>query len=135
MFEKQINKYGRKTLESIEKSIWPDKDYGSSMIKRCLFLRKKWLQDFTAEDLRLMLGQDIGTLHLLPFALNILENDLLAEGDYYPGDLLNAVVNIDQKYWIAETKWYKYLYEKVSAREDELKGHGVKIKNFMDLRL
>ena len=135
MFEKHFKKYGRKTLESIEKSIWPEEDYGSSMIKRCLFLRKKWLQDFTAEDLRLMLGQDIGTLYLLPFALSVLDNDLLTEGDYYPGDLLNAVVNIDKKYWEAEPMWYKFLLEKVTGRDDELKGHEAKIKYFIDLRL
>jgi hypothetical protein len=53
------------------------------------------LDDFTVEDLRIMIGQKIGLLHLLPLAIKILKHDPLAEGDYYPGDLLTSVIRAE----------------------------------------
>jgi hypothetical protein len=43
-------------------------------------------------------GQQIGTVWLVPIALARLLDEPLA-GDLYPGDLLNAVLRTDSKYW------------------------------------
>jgi hypothetical protein len=64
-------------------------------------LRSKALQDYTVEDLRLSIGQGIGLSWLVPLALAQLQQDLLAEGDYYPGDLLSAVSRLPASYWQA----------------------------------
>ncbi|MEV6140307.1 contact-dependent growth inhibition system immunity protein [Nocardia sp. NPDC051990] len=57
-------------------------------------LRRKPIGFFTAEDLRIMLGQHERTSALLPRALDVLERNPLAEGDYYPGDLLVTALKI-----------------------------------------
>ena len=44
------------------------------------------------EDLRIMIGQEIGLDYLIPVAVAELEREPLAEGDYYPGDLLANVI-------------------------------------------
>ncbi|WP_458351676.1 contact-dependent growth inhibition system immunity protein [Micromonospora schwarzwaldensis] len=41
-----------------------------------------------------MLGQEIGVPALLPLAVQVLLRDPLAEGDYYPGDLLSNVLRL-----------------------------------------
>jgi len=47
-----------------------------------------------------MIGQRIALDHLVPRAIEILEVDPLAEGDFYPGDLLAAVLREpDRSYW------------------------------------
>ncbi len=46
-----------------------------------------------------MIGQSIGLEYLVPIALNKLEVDCLAEGDFYPGDLLVSVLSIRSDYW------------------------------------
>ena len=51
------------------------------------------------EDLRLGIGQQIALTHLLPLAIPVLQEDPLAEGDFYPGDLLGAVLRIDTGFW------------------------------------
>ncbi len=38
---------------------------------------------------------------LVPFALDILEENIFSEGNLYPSDLLNAVVSISNQYWLA----------------------------------
>jgi hypothetical protein len=54
------------------------------------------LDDFTVEDLRIMIGQKkIGLVHLLRLAIKTLTIDPLAEGDYYPGDLLMNVIGAE----------------------------------------
>ena len=46
-----------------------------------------------------MIGQNIGLSYLVPLALEYLEKDPLAEGDFYPGDLLASVLRADARFW------------------------------------
>jgi hypothetical protein len=50
----------------------------------------------------LLIGQDVGTRHLVPLALSFLEGEPLVEGDYYPGDLLLALIQMPDTYWSPE---------------------------------
>ncbi len=43
-----------------------------------------------------MIGQNIGVTHLLPLALSVLQANPLAAGDFYEGDLLNALIHCDE---------------------------------------
>jgi hypothetical protein len=62
-------------------------------------LRTKPLRDFTVEDLRIMIGQQIALNRLVPLALDRLRIDLLSEGDGYPVDLLASVLRADATVW------------------------------------
>lgn len=57
------------------------------------------IDDFTAEDLRIMIGQKIGLKFLVPLALKKLAEDPLASGDFFPGDLLQNVLRLGRDYW------------------------------------
>ena len=46
-----------------------------------------------------MIGQHIGLDYLMPLALEHLRADPLAEGDYYSGDLLVAVLKAGRDFW------------------------------------
>jgi hypothetical protein len=72
------------------------------MVERCHQLRKVPLSDLTPGDCRLLIGQDVGTRHLVPLALSFLEGEPLVEGDYYPGDLLLALIQMPDTYWSPE---------------------------------
>ena len=89
----------RKCLEELEKDDWGNRDFDSYLMQTCHRLRRVPLADFTTEDLRIMIGQKIGLLFLVPLALEKLEQDPLAEGDYYPGDLLNVVLDVPATFW------------------------------------
>jgi hypothetical protein len=69
------------------------------MVRRCHALRSKPIDEFTVEDLRLMIQQQIGLRYLVPIALQHLREDPLAEGDFYPGDLLAAILRVDGDFW------------------------------------
>jgi hypothetical protein len=74
------------TLEELEGVRWGEPEFESHLVVTCHRLRKKPVDAFAVEDLRIMIGQSIGLPHLLP----------LAEGDHYPGDLLSAVLHADR---------------------------------------
>jgi len=96
-----------KTLEQLEKNCWGAPTYSSYLVKTCHDLRKKPLKDFETEDLRIMIGQNIGLDHLIPLALIILGENILAEGDMFEGDLLSNVLKSDKEYWTKNKENWK----------------------------
>lgn len=117
------NNWRQKSLESLEKKTWPalSSDEGSYLIKTCNSLRKKQLQDFTTEDLRIMIGQEIGLYFLMPLAIETLTDNLFAEGDYYEGDLLKSVLDVDTKFWDENKDYWQQLNELIKNRRQEIK--------------
>ncbi|WP_172894120.1 contact-dependent growth inhibition system immunity protein [Micromonospora purpureochromogenes] len=88
------------TIEQLEREISPDPGpNATSLARRCTDLRRKPLVELTVEDLRIMLGQEIGVPALLPRAVQVLLHDPLAKGDYYPGDLLSNVLQLPDTAW------------------------------------
>lgn len=117
------NNWRQKSLESLEKKTWPalSSDEGSYLIKTCNSLRKKQLQDFTTEELRIMIGQEIGLYFLIPLAIETLTDNLFAEGDYYEGDLLKSVLDVDTKFCEDNKDYWKQLNELIKNRRQEIK--------------
>ncbi|MEV4236934.1 contact-dependent growth inhibition system immunity protein [Nocardia sp. NPDC049737] len=90
------------TLEQVDGVVWPDPPSNATRLMKTVHtLRRKPIGSFTAEDLRIMLGQHEGTSALLPRVLDVLERNPLAEGDYYPGDLLVSALKIPRSDWTA----------------------------------
>ncbi len=91
------------SLEEVEGDAWGDAPADATkLIATVHELRRKPIVMLEIEDLRVLLGQRVGVPVLVPRALDILEHDPLAEGDYYPGDLLTAVLRrVPEEYWAA----------------------------------
>ena len=106
----------RRTLDELDPPAWGSPDYDSHLVRRTHELRRMPIEDFTVEDLRIMVGQQIALPHLVPQAVAVLEGNPLAQGDFYPGDLLQAVLHVDPSYWQAhQDQWLQ-----VHAVVDEL---------------
>ena len=92
-----------RTIEQLEANPWPAAPPDSSpMVLRCHALRKVPLSSLSAGDVRVLLGQEVGTRFLLPIALELLELNPLIEGDYYAGDLLANVLRLQAPFWKGE---------------------------------
>lgn len=58
------------SLEQLENNFWPDQqEYVSGLVKRCYEYRKTPVNDLRIEQLRTLIGQNIGITLLLPIAL------------------------------------------------------------------
>jgi hypothetical protein len=73
----------------------------SALLARCEALLDTPLQNYSIEDLRLLVGQQLGLHWLMPLALAHLTHNLFSEGDYYAGDLLASVLRLENDYWQA----------------------------------
>jgi hypothetical protein len=100
-----------KSLQELEQQDWGESTYHSSLVTTCHRLRRKPLNQFTVEDLRILIGQRIGLSFLLPLAVERLEEDPLAEGDFYPGDLLQAVLRAGDTFWAAHPDSFQRVHK------------------------
>ncbi|GAA0482647.1 hypothetical protein Ade02nite_66320 [Paractinoplanes deccanensis] len=90
----------QQSLEEIEGNAWGDPPPGASrLVVTVHALRRRPVGELGVEGLRVLIGQREGLATLVPLALGELERDPLAEGDFYPGDLLAAVVRVPESYW------------------------------------
>jgi hypothetical protein len=88
------------TLDEIEGRGWGDVPAAASRLVRTVHaLRRKPIGQFGVEELRVLLSQQVSSDILVPHALDALERSPFAEGDYYPGDLLVAVLKLPGDYW------------------------------------
>ena len=68
----------------------------------------------------MLIGQGIGTEYLMPLALDLLSDDALTEGDYYPGDLLSAAMSTEPAFWAHHSTDKARLNRIASALKREL---------------
>ena len=88
------------SLEEIDGRPWGDPPADATRLVAVVHrLRRVPIGRLDVEGLRLLIGQREGLPALVPLALERLEADPLAEGDYYPGDLLAAVLAVPSAYW------------------------------------
>jgi hypothetical protein len=108
------------TLEQLERDVWPEPapHEATSLITKCHRLRKTPIEEFTVENLRTLIGQGIGVAHLAPVALAVLDHEPLAQGDFYPGDLLSAILQPTN--WPALEPWSARLEDVCNAARSAL---------------
>lgn len=104
--KQQINY--NKCLQELDREVWGPAPEGATLLmEKCHTLRLKPISQFTIEDLRILIGQQIGLKYLIPYSLPKLEENILAEGNYYEGDLLNNCLGINIAFWEANTDLYE----------------------------
>ncbi len=89
-----------KSLQELDGHDWGDGGFfPSHLVLTCHALRRKPLRDFTIEDLRIMIGQNFSLDYLVPLAIEHLQHDPFAAGDFYEGDLLASVLKVKSSFW------------------------------------
>ena len=89
-----------KSLQELEGVNWGDPAAAETpMIGRVLALRRKPIQELSNDEVRLSIGQKVGFPIILELALEPLDSNPLAEGNCYPGDMLAALVRLEDEDW------------------------------------
>jgi len=126
------NNWQFKSLVSLQKltNFSVSENPPSRLVRRCEELHLIPLNEYSIEDLRLMIGQEFALEYLIPLAIEKLHEDVLAEGDYYPGDLLSSVLKINPSFWKQNPDLYKQLKGLVGKRREDIKEEGISLKLF-----
>ncbi|MFJ2868872.1 contact-dependent growth inhibition system immunity protein [Kitasatospora sp. NPDC087314] len=108
-----------RSLEELERDRWPAPSADASRLVATVHaLRRRPIGELTVEDMRLLIGQDVGLAHLLPLAAEVLRDDPMAEGDMYEGDLLSAVLTGSPAVWSQRPELARKLGVVVSGLAD-----------------
>jgi hypothetical protein len=121
------------SLSQLDKSLAPNGDASSYLIKRHNELLTKKIMDFSIEDFRLMIGQNTGLQYLIPVAINHLRQNILAEGDYYEGDLLKSVLTSDKNFWLKHGSLCRELIEVIENQLEYLLDYPIDDKAKVEL--
>ncbi len=89
----------KKSIEELEKDYWGKPEFDSSVVTKSHELRCIPINELACEEIRFLLGQNIGVKWLFDVALSKLVEDPLVEGDNYPGDLLCSLLRVNKSYW------------------------------------
>ncbi|RRR99429.1 contact-dependent growth inhibition system immunity protein [Glycomyces terrestris] len=90
----------RESLEELTGDRWPEPGSDATRLVRNAYAAyTKPAEALTVEELRLLIGQQVALEWTVPFAIDELERDPLAEGDMYPGDLMNACMSLPEAYF------------------------------------
>jgi len=117
----------QQTLEQLERKNWGEPETAPTpMVARCLRLRRVPLHALGRSDLRLLISQKIGLDHTVPAALKFVSEDALLQAEYYPGDLLSALLSVDADYWSrnpAEFRCLRSISQSVVRQYGKIVGH------------
>lgn len=121
-----------KSLQELENADWGEPPCDSYLVTECHRLRRVPLCELTAENLRIMIGQQLSLPFLLPLALELLHVDPLTAGDLYEGDLLETVLRIEAPFWRENRELYRVTAEIAerafslfSTQESFIKAYGI----------
>jgi hypothetical protein len=113
--ELEINLDTNKSLSQLLGALTKETTDSTALVTTCLTLYEKPLKDFTVENLRVMIGKNIGLEFLIPLAIELLQENPFVEGDYYPGDLLSVVIQVEPSFWQAHQDFYCSVSEIVAG--------------------
>ena len=89
-----------KSLQELENDNWGEPaDAPTGLIRRCLTLRRVPIGELSAEDCRLLLGQKMSPLFLVPIALHFLDDFPIIESEPVPTALLETLLNLPSEFW------------------------------------
>ncbi|RBP29099.1 hypothetical protein DFR65_106120 [Oceanihabitans sediminis] len=115
-------KTNSKSIEQLENDYWKDEiEFPSNLVINCHKYRKIPIKDLTIEQLRLLISQKIGIEYLAELAIKKLELNILAEGDLYEGDLLQAVLSLPTEFWNEKQTEFLILQNLVEQNSELIK--------------
>ncbi|MGM9512265.1 contact-dependent growth inhibition system immunity protein [Larkinella sp. GY13] len=123
----------QQTLDNLEKTSGEEPDFGDNRSQKIYALRQTPLNQFSTEDIRLLIAEGISLPYLIPLALERLTKNPFAEGEFYPGDLFQSVLNVDLNFWLTNRPFWQYIHQLIINNSFELEDRGINPERFLEL--
>lgn len=89
-------------------------------IRHLYALYDRKISEYTIEDFRFLVNQNIALEYIMPLTLEILSKNILAAGDFYDGDLLNAALTVPSSFWKENPSQHSAMKELLETQQDDL---------------
>lgn len=123
------------SLEILENHYWGDPvNAPTNLVKRCIELSRVPVDNFSLGDLRVMIGQKFGLKYLIPLAIEKLQDNIFVEAEFYEGDLLESVLEIDTSFWNDNQNYWTQLNELIKDKRQEIASAKIALTNFDNSR-
>lgn len=123
--------FENKSVSELEGWKWkgeiPSRETHGGIETRFYELHKTPLSELMLDDIRFLIGQNSGLIHLVPIALKKLSEDVFIEAEYYCGDLLMSLLQINNEpnYWSNHPKEKQELIELYQSQKKRLGSLGL----------
>lgn len=97
---------------------WPEPENPTYLVRSVHEARQRPLSELDAEQVRVLLSQEVDVEAVMPLALEMLARDPMLEGDYYPGAVLKAALTQQHDYWQAHPVQKNALLEVCEQLDD-----------------
>lgn len=87
------------SLTELEEHDWGSATFDSHLVNSVHELRYVPLKELSHDNVRLLIGQRVGLVYLVPLAIEALRTEPLVEATFFQGDLLSAVMRVNQSFW------------------------------------
>ena len=130
---KEDRNFFSQTLSDLLHCEWRDEiPYDdSSVVQHMYYLFHTPARRWTVEDYLYLVGQETALDIILPKVFEILQFDIKADGGFYEGDLLNAVLQINADFWEQHKDLYNTACMLIKNNMEELS----KMEYFTDKEL
>ncbi len=122
-----MNKTNTKSIRELDGWKWSDK-IPSEITHSRTELRFYELHDKPScqlglSDIRFLIVQNYGLIYLVPIAINLLKDNVFLEADYYPGDLLSSLfqINNEPNYWLTHLDEKESLINLYNSQKKNIK--------------
>ena len=110
-----------KSVKQLDTANWKTPaTFETGLVKRCYEYVNIPIKDLTIEQLRTLITQKIGVPFILDETIDRLSENILAEGDFYLGDLLEATVNLGNDLWTKYPNQKKQLASLIEQNRSEV---------------
>ncbi len=96
---RRLEVFRSKSLQDLEGPLGRQSECSSYVECEQIRLHTVPLTNLTVENMSLLIGQKVSLKHLVPVALDILEDDPFVGGDFYLGVLLRNVALVPEVLW------------------------------------
>ncbi|MES2589825.1 MAG: contact-dependent growth inhibition system immunity protein [Bacteroidota bacterium] len=96
-------------------------DSNSGVERRFYKLHNIPIKDLAIDDIRFLINQNEGLKHLIPIAIVNLETNFFIETEYYEGDLINSIININlENFWKQNEALKRQIISLIINNQDKL---------------
>ncbi|WP_121356793.1 contact-dependent growth inhibition system immunity protein [Flavisolibacter nicotianae] len=110
-----------RSLEELENDFWNvPSEFPTKLVESVFLLRRKPIYNLDANEIRILLSQNVGLKYIVPLAISLLNRNVYEEALYYPGDLLLTLLKVEESFWLKNIQQKNELIKLINKKRPNI---------------